>query len=203
MAPRGDDQEFATQACACSCDRRGVLGVSLAFGLMTWIKQATAIDVQDPKSIRPQAGDGLVFLSGTRKGERIAPEDLSIGAPPTQAYPIDVLTSTVRDGSRLNMIILARIDPAALDTHTRARSVDGIVAYSAVCTHYGCPITTLHESNSKIVCNCHGSMFDIANGGAVVVGPATRRLAILPVELSKGALVVAQGFAGSLGPPQQ
>jgi Rieske Fe-S protein len=46
-------------------------------------------------------------------------------------------------------------------------------AFSAVCTHQGCTVTTV--TDGTINCPCHGSKFAIADG-SVVNGPATRPL---------------------------
>jgi len=57
------------------------------------------------------------------------------------------------------------------------------VAYSAVCTHQGC---TVAYKNGQLACPCHGSVFDPANGAAVVAGPAPRPLPEIPVEVRGG-----------------
>ncbi len=56
-------------------------------------------------------------------------------------------------------------------------------AYSAICTHRGC---TVGYGNGNLACPCHGSVFDPANGGAVVNGPATQPLPEIPVEVRNG-----------------
>ena len=80
------------------------------------------------------------------------------------AWPKDPKTSVVRDGSRLNEIILIKLDPAELDDGTRARAAEGILAYSAICSHAGCPVTdwVKGEGNGKTVlkCPCHNSEYD-------------------------------------------
>jgi Rieske Fe-S protein len=62
------------------------------------------------------------------------------------------------------------------------------VAYSAVCTHQGC---TVAYNNGQLACPCHGSVFDPANGAAVVNGPAQRPLPELPVKVQGGEVVRA------------
>ena len=57
------------------------------------------------------------------------------------------------------------------------------VAYSAVCTHQQC---TVAYQNGQLACPCHGSIFDPANGAAVVSGPAQRPLPEVPVEVQGG-----------------
>ena len=62
------------------------------------------------------------------------------------------------------------------------------VAYSAVCTHAGCEVA---YNNSQLACPCHGSVFDPANGGAVVSPPANRPLPEIPVEVRDGQVFTA------------
>jgi cytochrome b6-f complex iron-sulfur subunit len=62
------------------------------------------------------------------------------------------------------------------------------VAYSAVCTHQGC---TVAYRGGQLACPCHGSVFDPANGAAVVSGPAGRPLPEVPVEVSGGEVLRA------------
>jgi cytochrome b6-f complex iron-sulfur subunit len=56
-------------------------------------------------------------------------------------------------------------------------------AYSAICTHQQC---TVAYQNGQLACPCHGSIFDPANGAAVVSGPARRPLPEVPVEVRGG-----------------
>jgi Rieske Fe-S protein len=62
------------------------------------------------------------------------------------------------------------------------------VAYSAVCTHQGC---TVAYQGGELACPCHGSVFDPANGAAVVTGPASRPLPEIPVKVQGGEVVRA------------
>lgn len=50
-----------------------------------------------------------------------------------------------------------------------------IVAYSAMCTHMGCPVT--YEPATKVFkCPCHFSMFDAEKAGQMIIGQATENL---------------------------
>ena len=60
------------------------------------------------------------------------------------------------------------------------------VAYSAVCTHQGC---TVAYKNGQLACPCHGSVFDPADGAAVVAGPAPKPLPEIPVKVQGGDIV--------------
>ena len=53
---------------------------------------------------------------------------------------MDPADGTVRSGSRLNQVILLRLDPETLSAETRARAADGVVAYTSICTHTGCDV---------------------------------------------------------------
>jgi Rieske Fe-S protein len=108
-------------------------------------------------------------------------------------------TAVVRDGSRLNQVLLVRLDPAALIEETRARAAEGIVAFSAVCTHAGCDISLWQAEVQRFKCACHDSEFDPKEGARVVGGPAPRRLPMLPVKMVEGVLMVAGGFTSHPG----
>ena len=56
---------------------------------------------------------------------------------------------------------------------------DTVVAFDARCTHQGC---TVRATDAGLVCPCHGSVFDLADGAAVH-GPATRPLAPVGVAV--------------------
>jgi Rieske Fe-S protein len=115
------------------------------------------------------------------------------------AYPQDPKTETVRTGSRLNQVLLVRLDPATLDADTAKHAADGVVAYSAVCTHQGCPVNMWKKEAGTLYCSCHGSQYDPAKGAQVVDGPAPRRLAVLPLAVEDGVLVATAEFSGRVG----
>src|ERR671910_1516241 len=62
------------------------------------------------------------------------------------------------------------------------------VAYSAVCTHQACNVA---YQDGNLACPCHGSVFDPADGAAVVAGPAQRPLPEIPVKVEGGEVVRA------------
>jgi rieske iron-sulfur protein len=188
--------------------RRTLILTALATGVcIAASKSATAADEDQPGADeRPQKADLLVASEGDDEGKVIKPQDLKLGGPPLHAWPKDPKTSVIRSGSRLNEILVIRLDPTELDDETRSHAVDGIVAYSAVCAHAGCPVTgwVKGEEVGKEVfkCFCHNSEYDPRHGAEVVFGPAPRRLAALPLAIVDGSLVVAGSFAGKVGAPQ-
>jgi Rieske Fe-S protein len=60
-------------------------------------------------------------------------------------------------------------------------------AFSAVCTHQGCPVQSIRDG--VIACPCHGSEFAVEDG-TVVKGPATTALESLPVQADGGTVTV-------------
>ena len=138
----------------------------------------------DPTSARPQPGDRFVFLTGPKKDQPARSDNLELGGPQAQAYPADP-KGLVRDGSPLNLVVL--VASAATDsTRTRARSADGVVAYSAICTHQACPVNQWSEEKKAMVCSCHASTYDPKNGAKVIFGPAPIALAALPLKSEGG-----------------
>jgi ubiquinol-cytochrome c reductase iron-sulfur subunit len=80
-------------------------------------------------------------------------------------------------------------------------TVDNIVAYSKICTHVGCPVALYESTTHHILCPCHQSTFDAANGANVIFGPAARALPQLPLTTdADGYLVAASDFTQPVGP---
>ena len=187
--------------------RRSVVLGTLVAGTCASLAGTASADDDDPrKEKRPQKGDLFVFSEGEREGQTITPGDLRIGEAPVHAWPKDPTDAIVRDGSRLNEVLILRLDPGSLDEDTRPRAAEGIVAYSAICSHAGCPVTAwikATEGNDDVLkCMCHNSEYDPRRAAVVVFGPAPRRLAALPVMIRDGALVVAAPFIGKVGGQQ-
>ena len=173
---------------------KAMLGIGLALPFSRRARSNEAA-INSP----PQADDVFVFAFGEREGDMIGPDDISAGSGQIFAYPMDPSTGVIRNGSRLNQILLVRIDPARLSEQTRSRSAQGIVAYSAVCTHTGCDVADWDGEASRFQCPCHDSQFDPADAARVVGGPAPRPLPSLPLALENGTLTVAGSFDAPVG----
>jgi quinol---cytochrome c reductase iron-sulfur subunit len=80
-------------------------------------------------------------------------------------------------------------------------TVDGIVAYSKICTHVGCPAALYEHTTHHILCPCHQSTFDAQRGAKVIFGPAPRPLPQLPITVdSEGYLVAQSDYTVPVGP---
>lgn len=179
------------------CRRQAILGAALALSPLLNIP-ARADDQPDETEKGPQPGDHLVFLGGPKKDQPARVEDLELGGEQMQAYPADP-KGLVRDGTPLNLLLLVRVGGDGLDEQTRKLAADGVVAYSAICTHQACPVIQWSTEKKAMVCSCHGSTYDPRNSAKVIFGPAPLPLAGLPVKSENGLLIVAGGFNGPIG----
>jgi Rieske Fe-S protein len=152
----------------------------------------------DPAAMRPKEGD-LIVKAGDAAKKPLTAADIPLGAMQTVAWAMDPTDGTVRSGSRLNAVMLLRLDPATLAPETRERSADGVVAYTLICTHNGCDIDDWLAAVQQVSCSCHSSTFDPKDGAKVVDGPAPRPLPALPLKIVDGKLVVARAFTTRVG----
>lgn len=101
------------------------------------------------------------------------------------------------------VVLLIRMDPRDLKIQPgrESWSFDGIVAYSKICTHVGCPVALDEQQTHHLLCPCHQSTFDVADGAKVVFGPALRPLPQLPIALDDDGYIIAQrDFEEPVGP---
>ena len=79
--------------------------------------------------------------------------------------------------------------------------VDGIIAYSKLCTHVGCPVGLYQAQEGLLLCPCHQSTFEVLDGAKPIFGPATRSLPQLPLAVDDEGYLIATGdFSGPTGP---
>lgn len=154
----------------------------------------------DPESLKPpQANDVLVHAFGNDAGNVISVDALATDTKQIFAWAMDPASGMVRNGTRLNQLVLIRVDPARMTEDTAARSINGLVAYSGVCSHTGCDVTDWNSEFLRFQCPCHESQFDPADGARVVGGPAPWQLAALPLKDVDGRVGVAGEFEGRVG----
>ncbi len=100
-------------------------------------------------------------------------------------------------------VLLMRLKPEDLNEapDRESWSYDGIVAYSKICTHVGCPVALYEQQTHHLLCPCHQSQFDVSNGAKVIFGPAKRPLPQLPISIDdEGYLVAQSDFHEPVGP---
>ena len=170
---------------------------------------------------QPYLGAGLehtVWAKGVRVvrdvvGTPIRPSDLEIGdlvnAEPETIFALDEDGEPLLEGVPLQVakskgaVVLTRMDPQD-NTPGKGREdwdVDGILCYSKICTHVGCPISLNERKTQHLLCPCHQSTFDLADSAKVIFGPAARALPQLPLMVDEEGYLVAQSdFREPVGP---
>jgi len=99
-------------------------------------------------------------------------------------------------------VLLVRLDEAEIKSaKEREWGYDGIVAYSKICTHVGCPVALYEQHTHHLLCPCHQSTFDITNDCEVIFGPASHALPQLKIAVdNEGYLIAVQDFQEPVGP---
>jgi len=139
----------------------------------------------------------------------IRPDDLTVGTL-VSAVPegIDLVMEEEGNLNELakSAVLLIRMDPSEIvSDQTPAGeepwSYEGILCYSKICTHVGCPLGLYEQLTHHMLCPCHQSTFDMANSGDVIFGPAARSLPQLAITIDEdGYLVSRGGFTQPVGP---
>jgi ubiquinol-cytochrome c reductase iron-sulfur subunit len=158
----------------------------------------------------PMPGNHLsttVWASGVRlltdpQLQPIKPQDLRIGSV---AHIVPANLEENRPGyleeKAKAAVLLMRLDPSDLDLKSQPGSYEGIVAYSKICTHMGCPVALYEQQTHHLLCPCHQSTFDVTQDCKVVFGPAKRPLPQLAITVdADGYLVAKHGFTEAVGP---
>jgi ubiquinol-cytochrome c reductase iron-sulfur subunit len=138
----------------------------------------------------------------------IKPSDLVVGqlvngAPANLAPLLEESHVDYQNEKAKAAVIIVRIEPDQIRTPAGRENwgIDGILCYSKICTHVGCPISLYEQTTHHVLCPCHQSTFDLADGAKVVFGPAARPLPQLPLAVDAEGYIVAQsGFTEPVGP---
>lgn len=146
-------------------------------------------------------------------GLAITPDDVEIGqlinAEPAIFFAVDEEGEPLYEGVELNQAkakaaaIMVRMRPEEITPSPGRENwgVEGILCYSKICTHVGCPISLWEQQTHHLLCPCHQSTFDLADNGKVIFGPAARAVPQLPLMVDEEGYLVAQSdFTEPVGP---
>lgn len=173
-------------------NRRDILAAGTGLLIGAAIGTPDSADAaKPPERMSAQAGDRIQIIKGDLKDQLVKPELLEAGARPIEAFPLDPATEVLRRKNRLNRLLVMRLDPEEMDEGTRDRSVDGVLVYSALCTHRNCTIKSWKQEERIMRCHCHLSEFAALSEGSVLSGPARRQLPMVPLGLDDEGYVVA------------
>lgn len=205
--------------------RRPLVRNSL-LGAMAFLGLPAIVALRD---LGPLPGNKLghtIWRAGMRvvqdvDGREIRPEDMQIGqlvnAEPSVFFKEFEYTDKdgaekvieIPEGHELQAakakaaVILVRMQPDDIKDQERAKNwgVDGILCFSKICTHVGCPISLWEQQTHHLLCPCHQSTFDLADNGKVIFGPAGRHLPQLKITVDDAGYLVAQDdFNEPVGP---
>ncbi len=155
------------------------------------------------RSLGPKPGKELL-RTGWRGGQKVVTAD---GEPVrADAVPADGLLTVFPEGAvgaADAQAVLVRVDPALLDLPAGRGgwAPTGLLAYSKVCTHAGCPVGLYQADSHQLLCPCHQSSFDVLRGAVPVSGPAAWPLPQLPLTIGEDGVLRSSGdFSEPVGP---
>jgi len=145
---------------------------------------------------------GKLLINENTK-QPLRPEDISVGSL-TFAMP-EGLEEDAEDFQKeiaKAALMLIRLEPGDIkDKRELDWSHEGIVAYSKICTHVGCPVSLYEQQTHHVLCPCHQSTFDLSDGARVIFGPAGHALPQLKISVNNDGFLEAQSdFAEPVGP---
>jgi ubiquinol-cytochrome c reductase iron-sulfur subunit len=179
--------------------RRRLL-VRLAFGAFGALGLALLFPV---RSLGPRPGRGLKTTPYAGAPVRVVTEDGRFVRPRELAE--GGLATVWPQGHRAaadapTLLIRVEEDELELPDDRKDWTVEGIVAYSKLCTHTGCPVGLYQQTEKLLLCPCHQSTFDVVRGAKPVFGPAARPLPQLPLDIDDEGYLIATGdFDGPVG----
>ncbi len=142
----------------------------------------------------------------------VKPEDLDAGAMET-VFPY---RESEKDDHEALVAALNRSDNPVMLIRLRPEDANKVVkhagqedfnygdfyAYTKICSHLGCPTSLYEQRTNRILCPCHQSQFDALHYAKPIFGPATRKLAQLPITVDEqtGYFISTSDFIEPVGP---
>ncbi|WP_227309855.1 QcrA and Rieske domain-containing protein [Acidisoma cellulosilyticum] len=168
------------------CSRRTLLQTSV--GCAALAKSAHALNFGAPDW--PAPGDTLSPVDQPK--ETLRTDAIQAGAPPMLVCP------RKPDGqlrkSLFSQLLLLRLSP-----ESAGPAAGQLRAFTAICSHAGCVVSSWIPGENFFLCPCHGSEYDPARDGAVVGGPAPAPLPHIPLKDVSGIIVIAGHFSARPG----
>ncbi|MEV6795706.1 Rieske 2Fe-2S domain-containing protein [Streptomyces sp. NPDC051320] len=199
--------DFAAGAAESGFGRRKLLRNTL-FGAMAMVPLAGVMLLRDLGPLPEQKLRKTLWAKGKvlvnmNTNQPLRPEDVAVGSL-TFAMPegLDESQEDFQKQIAKAALMIVRIQPEEIkDKQEREWAHEGIVAYSKICTHVGCPISLYEQQTHHVLCPCHQSTFDLSDGARVIFGPAGHPLPQLRIGVNgEGNLEALGDFAKPVGP---
>jgi quinol---cytochrome c reductase iron-sulfur subunit len=156
------------------------------------------------RSLGPRPDRAALDSSPWRPGTRLVTEDgTAVHVADVPAGGLVTVFPEDAPDSETGQAVLMRVEPNLIRPlpGREAWTPEGLVAYSKVCTHAGCPVGLYEAASHQLLCPCHQSTFDVLDGAKPVFGPAATRLPQLPLSIDdRGNVVATGGFSEPPGP---
>ncbi|WP_326669617.1 cytochrome bc1 complex Rieske iron-sulfur subunit [Streptomyces sp. NBC_01257] len=199
--------DFAAGAEESAFGRRKLIRNTM-FGALALVPLAGVVLLRDlgplpEKKLRSTLWAKGKQLINMNTNEPLRPEDVVVGSL-TFAMP-EGLEEDAHDFQTQiakAALMIIRIEPDNIkDKREREWAHEGIVAFSKICTHVGCPISLYEQQTHHVLCPCHQSTFDLSDGARVIFGPAGHALPQLRIGVnSEGNLEALGDFEEPVGP---
>ncbi|MFG3493722.1 Rieske 2Fe-2S domain-containing protein [Streptomyces sp. NPDC047928] len=199
--------DFADGAAESALGRRKLIRNTM-FGALAMVPLSGVVLLRD---LGPLPEDKLRKTSWARgkqlinmnTNEPLRPEDVAVGSL-TFAKPEGLEDDDHDFNNKIakDALMIVRIQPADIkDKRELEWSHEGIVAFSKICTHVGCPISLYEQQTHHVLCPCHQSTFDLSDGARVIFGPAGHALPQLRIGVNDEGFLEALGdFDEPVGP---
>src|SRR4029453_591591 len=185
--------------------RRKIIGrtllAALATILLPMIVGLADLGPWPTKKKRAETIEKTIWAPGVRVVQDVTcapikPEDIEIGqlinAEPANLQELHGSEFQIEKAKAA--AIAVRMDPNTIiiPPSREGWQIGGILCYSQICTHVGCPISLVEHPAPHMLWPCHQSTFDVGDAGKVVLGPANRPLPKLPITTDAEGYIVAQ-----------
>jgi ubiquinol-cytochrome c reductase iron-sulfur subunit len=200
-------QQWITGAKESGFGRRKLIRNTM-FGALTLVPLSAVVILRDlgplpQNKLRHTLWANGKVLINTNTSQPLRPEDVVVGSL-TFAQPQGLVESA--DDFQVQIaksaLMIVRLKPEDIkDKRELDWGHEGIVAFSKICTHVGCPISLYEQQTHHVLCPCHQSTFDLSDGARVLFGPAGHPLPQLRISVNGDGNLIALGdFEAPVGP---
>lgn len=209
--PYAEEREQLTPSAAETAAMEEDMERGEAMNRRAWLRRSAIVAggalvvglVEPVRSLGPTPGKAPLRTAWANGVRVVTPDGVAVR---TADVPLDGLLTVFPEGHTEDadaQVVLMRVRPEALHLPAgrEAWTPQGMIAYSKVCTHAGCPVGLYQADIQQLLCPCHQSSFDVLRGAIPISGPAAWPLPQLPLAIDGNGDVRAAGpFSAPVGP---